>query len=321
MGQQGRAREFDTVTIAGFAAIALLIELVLLRVATRTAINIPGLGEIEIGFRVVSELGRLAFNAAVILVAATIVGLLLTAASRRRWALVGVLGAFLAAAVAAPLDLVSEPATDVVIVLAIVAVPILGVISRDTPVVRVIPSFLFAAAFAVAAVPTIVGKTVPGTTLPVTGILTVAELLALAAAASLVILVWGRPQRRPVVISVLTGGALAGLLAAQPATIETLMLWNLGLAGYFGPVAYGAAFGAALYAALTALGRKDRLTAIGIACLVAGGIGLHSTLQSASVFIGVLALSQSNSFRATATRRTDVAAAPPTAPKASVIAG
>lgn len=292
-----RFHDFDTVAIATWAVVALGTELVILRLLTRTAIHIPGLGEVEIGIRVFSEIGRIAFNAALILVFALLVAMTIDAWRRARWPLLVALVGFLAVAIAAPLGWLPESIIDSVTIGVVVAAPLLGWLSGGGSLRTSIPSFLFSSAFAVAAIPTVVGKAQPATTLPVSGMLNVAEALALAAAFSLLMRVWGRPQRRSLIIAAVAAVVTAGMLAAQPATIEILMLWNLGLAGYFSPVVYGVAAGVCAYAASVSIRRGQPTVALGIAFVIAGGIGLHSTLQSASFLIGVLVLAYPDVIR------------------------
>ena len=292
-----RSHDFDTVAIATIAVFALLTELVILRLVTRTAIHIPGLGTFAAEFRLLSEFGRIAFNTAVILVFALLIAMVIDTALKMRWPLLVALVGFLVVAIAAPLGWLPEALIDSVTVVVIVAAPLLGWLSGDGSLRRSIPSLLFSSAFAVAAIPTVVGKAQPETTLPVSGMLNVAEALALAAAFSLLIRVWGRPQRRSLIIAGVVGVAAAGMLAAQPATIEILMLWNLGLAGYFSPAVYGLAAAVCTYAAATSIRRGQPTVALGIAFVIAGGIGLHSTLQSASFLIGVLVLAYPDVIR------------------------
>lgn len=282
--------DFDTVALATWTAIALATELVVLRLLTRTAIHIPGLGEIEAGIRFFSEVGRIAFNAALILVFALLVAMTIDAVNKTRWPLVVALAAVLGIAIVAPLGWLPEPIIDLITIVVVIAAPLLGWLSRNGSLKRSSPSMLFSTAFTVAALPTLVGKAHPGTTLPVVGMLNVAEALALVGAFSLLILVWGRPRWSALIVAALVGVATAGMLAAQPATIEILMLWNLGLAGYFSSVVYGVAAGMFAYAAVTSAQRGQPAVALGVVFVITGGIGLHSTLQSASFFIGVLIL-------------------------------
>lgn len=292
-----QSHDFDTVAIATWATVALLTELLILRLLTRTAIHIPGLGEVAAGIRFFSEVGRIAFNAALILTFALLLAMTIDTVIKKRWPLFVALVGFLLVAIAAPLGWLSESVIDSVTIAVIVAAPLLGWLSGNGSLRQSLPSLLFSSAFAVAAVPTVVGKAQPRAILPVSGMLNVAEALALIAAFSLLIRVWGRPQRRSLIIAAVVGVVTAGMLAAQPATVEILMLWNFGLAGYFPPLVYGLAAAVFAYAAATSIRRGQPTVAIGIAFVIVGGIGLHSTLQSASFFIGVLVLAYPDVIR------------------------
>jgi hypothetical protein len=97
-------------------------------------------------------------------------------------------------------------------------------------------------------------------------------------------------------------GSVAGIfvlaiLVAQPSTVEILMLWNLGLAGYFHPLIYAAGTACVVYAAHGAWTLSDRSVAIGAALVIAGGIGLHSTIQSAAFLMGVVVLADPSVVR------------------------
>lgn len=291
-----RSLDVDTVALATWAAIALATELAILRLLTRTAIHIPGLGEIEAGIRIFSEAGRIAFNAALILVFALLVAMTIDAVNKARWPLVVALAAVVGVAIVAPLGWLPEPVTDLITMVVVVAAAVLGWLSSDGSLKRSVPALLFATAFVVAALPTLVGKAHPGTTLPVVGMLNVAEALALIGACSLLSLVWGRPRWSALIVATVVGVVTAAMLAAQPATIEILMLWNLGLAGYFPSVVYGVAAGMFAYAAVTSAQRGQPGVALGVVFVITGGIGLHSTLQSASFFLGVLVLAYPHSL-------------------------
>lgn len=153
-----RSHDFDSVAIATIAVVALLTELIILRLVTRTAIHIPGLGTFEAEFRLLSELGRIAFNAAVILVFALLIAMTIDAFIKMRWPLLVALLGFLVVAISAPFGWLPEALIDSVTIIVIVAAPLLGWLSGDGSLRRSIPSLLFSSAFAVAALPTVVGR-------------------------------------------------------------------------------------------------------------------------------------------------------------------
>jgi hypothetical protein len=98
--------------ISGLLGIAALVELVLLRVGTRTLVHIPGLGRYEAPISILAELGRFAYYLAVVCLVTTLTLLAYQALRIRTPRLVvigiGVLG-FLAAAGAGRLGVISTP--------------------------------------------------------------------------------------------------------------------------------------------------------------------------------------------------------------------
>ncbi|MCB1246228.1 MAG: hypothetical protein KDB69_03065 [Acidimicrobiia bacterium] len=288
--ERSRLSGVDTLAIAGYATVALLVELVVLRLVTRTAIHVPGLGAVEPGIRLISEIGRIAFYAAAVLLPVLIVAMAINAWLAARWSLVIVLAGLVGVVVVAPTGWLAESVVDVVTVGAVLAAPLFGIRSADRPFVSFVPSSLFAVAFAVAAIPTVVSKVRPGATLPVVGLLAAAEVLAIVAAMSTLLCVRGRPRRRSVIVAGIASVTISAMLAYQPSTVEVLMLWNFGLAGYLHPIAYGLAGAACALAACESILRRTPAVALGISFVVAGGVGLHSTLQSAAFVVGVLIL-------------------------------
>jgi hypothetical protein len=277
--------------IALIGALLLLVELVALRVLTRTAIHIPGLARVEIGYRLVSEIGRVAFSAGVVLVVALIVAVAAKAAGSGRMQLASVLFFFLATAAMAALGVAPEAVIDLVTVIAVVAVPItcLARTSKSWSWTRLSP-VLFVVAFVLSAVPSILGKVAPGLGMPVTGIWKTAEAVALVAGLALVARASGPISLRSALVGLVAASLALVSLTTQPAATETLMLWNLGLAGYFPPVFYSAAIACVVYAVHHTWIVGDRSIAVGVAFIVAGGIGLHSTIQSAAFLMGIVIL-------------------------------
>jgi hypothetical protein len=106
-------------------------------------------------------------------------------------------------------------------------------------------------------------------------------------------------RRAPLLIG--AGVALATFMAllASPATVKILLLWNFGLAGYFPAFFYAVAFGALAFTALSSRS-TDAPLALGLALLVFGGLGLHSSYQSGLVLLGLVALATTNPTRETA---------------------
>ena len=71
---------------------------------------------------------------------------------------------------------------------------------------------------------------------------------------------------------------------------KILLLWNVGLAGYLPSVLYGIAAGAVVYTIVVLRATGRRTSAIGLALLFMGGIGLHSTYQTGLVLAGLALL-------------------------------
>jgi hypothetical protein len=301
-----RPRGLDTATIARYGALVLVAELVTLRVASRTAVHIPGLDSVAVGFEVLSEIGRLAFYAAVVLVAMLMMSLTVDAVADRQLPVAIVVGGFLLVAAMAALGRISEPIVDAAAMVAVVAVPLTS--GRHLSLGRRVAPALFAVAFVLGGVPTAAAKAFPGLGLPVVELFIAAEALAVAAAIALPARSPGRPERRSVIVATLAAGIVFGALVLQPATVETLMLWNLGLAGYFSPAVYAIAAAAIGYTLHRSWVVGDRHTVVAIGLLVAGGLGLHSSLQSAAFLVGIVVLLQPKA--AGSASRTPTAASP-----------
>lgn len=284
--------------IASLGALVLMIELVALRVFTRTAIHIPGLERVAIGYRLVSEIGRFAFGTGIVLVVALVVIVATDGALRGRRPLASILFGFLTVAVLAAFGVIPAVVVDVATILAIVAIPFACFSHRSgTWTTTSLSPALFVAAFALSGLPTIAGEIAPEFGTPVAGMWATAEALALLAGVALLARTELPVVRRSVFVGSAAGFVVFVSLVAQPSPTEILMLWNLGLAGYFHPVVYAAAIASLLYSVHFAWTMGDRSVAIGVAFIVAGGIGLHSTIQSAAFLMGVVILSDPFAIR------------------------
>jgi hypothetical protein len=297
----GRALEPYLYPIALLTVAALLIELVALRLLTRTAIHIPGLERVEFGYRLVSEVGRLAFAAGIVLIVCLIVVAAVDGGLRGRPGLTLVLYGFLTAAALAAVGFIGDIAVSIVTVLAVAAVPF---VCRPRGSARrawsQISPTLFVVAFVVAALPMIAREMVLDLGIPVLGMWQAGEALAILAGIALVARAPGPLKWRSALFGSLAGGFVLVSLVSQPSTVEILMLWNLGLSGYFHPLFYAAATAGVVYGAHGAWRLGDRSVAIGAALVVAGGIGLHSAIQSAAFLIGVVILADPSVARTTA---------------------
>ncbi len=275
--------------VTGLVAAA---ELLILRLFTRTAIHIPGVTRLEVVFVPIAEIGRFAFYLASVLL---LVCLLLMARElvRRRSASSSLAGSgivlFLVVGVLARLGSIPEADLDWAVVCAIVLLMpwAVGGLPRGAR----LPVILFAGAFVLAAIFGMDQMAGGGgrwadASWPAVG----GEVLALAAALSMPLLAGGAGGRRALTWGLGAAAMTSGALLANASTTRILLLWSFGLAGYLPGVAYGAAVGAVVYAIVALRRRGNGTLAWGVAFLFMGGIGLHSTYQSALVLVGLAVL-------------------------------
>ena len=272
------------------AALVAVVELSVLRIFTRTIVHIPGARDVSPALSVIADFGRFAYYLSCVMVIATIGVLLATFAARdsaRAALALGSLGVFVAAASGARLGLVGDGATSATVVASVLGMGF--VTAWDlAPRARVVVAG-FVAAFVLAGFDALAGTGLP--TIADRGALRLAsEVLAVGAVACSPLLARTRPDRVSLVVGVVTGTAVMGSLATNASTTKILLLWNFGLPGALPAIAYGLALGA--FACTIALLWRggDRLTVAALALLVAGGIGLHSTYQSALVVTGLALL-------------------------------
>lgn len=264
---------------------AVLAELLILRTATRTAIHIPGIDRFEVPFRAVAESGRFAYYLAVVLVVVTLVAMVVGGLRSSSPLVASGAGLFLVAAVAGRAGIIDD--------LSLAGLVVIGVIVASAGAMRLAPRIvrpsmaLFAAAFVVSGVRSGAQLVTGAAPRPTAWLLVLAEGLAVAAPA---LLAW-RLRRSAtaglVLAGLVVGGSVTAALVAVPATTKILMLWNLGLAGYFPAAVYGLATGAAGYGLAVLIRAGEHRLVIAIGLLLAGGIGLHSTYQSALVVSGI----------------------------------
>ena len=270
--------------------IAAAFELIVLRVATRTAIHIPGISRIETPYRTTAEIGRLAYYVSVVL----IVTMLIVVLWRRvttggRWLSGLAIGWFLVVAGSTRLGLTAD-STLAWSVVGSVGILLPAAIRRFER--RMLPVLLFGVSFVVAGVhsATQAGGLATSVLGPAPdGLLPLAEGLALLSCVLSPMLVGARVRRGPVVAGV--GVALVTFIAllVSPATIKIILLWNFGLAGHFPTVLYGLAFGALVFTVLSARTTDPHL-AFGLALIAIGGLGLHNSYQSGLVILGLATL-------------------------------
>lgn len=275
--------------LVGATAVATGVELLVLRLFTRTAIHIPALEQLAPLYHAAAWVGRFAFHAAVVLLALSllvlVVDLARTGAGDGRLASTAA-GVFLGAAVAARAGWIDAPTTAAVVV---ASVGVLAWCAAHEAGRAAIPLLCFGGAFTLAGADAVFrdvaatgGSFVASDVLPYA-----AEVLAIAAAVTSPLVVASRPHRRSIFVGTLVGVTVAGAIVVNGATIKILALWNFGLAGVLPTLCYGVAAGALTITIVTAWRTRDRVLVVAFLLLVAGGIGLHSTYQSGLVVAGL----------------------------------
>jgi hypothetical protein len=264
--------------LASMAAVAGLTELLLLRIATRTAIHIPGIDRLAIVYRIVADGGRLAYYLAVVMLAFGLVAAAIELYRRGHPAAATAVGLVVAAGAAGRLGWLPADLLDALVIVLIVGLAI-GV-ARPLPYLRRLPVLLYATAFTIAGLLSPVGADV--------------RLASEVAAAGAMVVVAGLAMKGADRASIVAGGAVAAValvaLVASPSTARILLLWNTGLAGSLPSVVYAVGCGGVVVAVMR-LWRTGRLgPAVGLCLVVVAGIGLHSTYQSALAVLGLAVL-------------------------------
>jgi len=261
-------------------------EFLLLRIFTRTAIHLPGIQEVTVPYTVLTEAGRLGYYLATVLLVVLLAGAgaallrVHSAPARLGAAAIVGYGGIAAAAAAGSMDQAVLAVASVASVLALAP----WAAGRLSPLGRV-PVVLYLSAFALAALFAL-GQTTGTPSLTHPDVLLAAESLALAFGVAAPLLT-GRADRITSIAAIAAGVAVCGLLAGNASTGKVLALWSVGLAGYFPAITYGCAAAGATYAAVAAWRGGARLLCTGIVLLLLGGVGLHSTYQTALVVAGL----------------------------------
>jgi hypothetical protein len=315
--------------LPGLLVAAALVELLLLRTATRTLIHIPGLGRFEAPIRVIAEVGRFAYYlAAVSLVTVLVIRTFreLQSGSPRRVVIGAGLALFLGTAAAGRFGVFPLPLVGIVSLAALILV--VASIGRGR---RAVPVLFFVLA-TVAAGTTVLELGLPGdlTGRQVDGLLLTAEIGLILSAVTAPILLTDRPDRRAVWVGLGVAAITTGAFAADPSTVSILVLWNLGVPGWLPGLTYAVAAGSLAATLWSALVSGRRSTAAGLLLLAAGGIGMISTYQTGLVLAGLLFLSDGIAeHRVSATTRqpgfvidrgrSQLPVGPPSSPQPSVI--
>ena len=274
------------VVILGFASV---VELAILRTFTRTAIHVPALEQLQEPYEWVASAGRYAYFVSVGLVFPALAILATRMGALKhpsRWLAIVAIGAFSIASLGAAAELAPIFLLDAVTIWAVALLAIATASSVPRPVMAV-PLAAFAIAFGLSGAYTALPDAGAGQP---SSLLDGAELAGLTFAISLPLLV-ARPHDRAATIAgvAVTAFALAFFLG-NGSTSRFLLLWNVGLSGTLPGVAYAAAAGAIAFSGVQFWRSGSPLAASGVLLLVAGGIGLQSSYQSALAIAGIAAL-------------------------------
>lgn len=270
-------------------------ELLVLRVFTRTIIHIPGAQDAAVVLGLVADAGRFAYYLAAVLLVITLallVGDLVRRGSPRAVTAAATVLMFIATSTVARAGLVS----DLLVATATGAcvLTLACVVTSSAHGYGRLLAICFVAGYACSTVFTALSPT-PLRVDRVAGsptLLFVAEALVLAGATLLPLVVRVRRDRLAALVGLVAGLGVLGMLTANASTTKILLLWNIGLSGYFPDVVYAVAFGALVYTVIALARSGNHLRSLAILLVLAGGIGLHSTYQTGLVVagLGVLAL-------------------------------
>ncbi|MCK6565924.1 MAG: hypothetical protein HUU14_07340 [Dehalococcoidia bacterium] len=278
--------------LAGLA-VASVIELLVLRTFTRTAVHIPALSELRDPYEALASFGRYAYY-----VSAVLLILSLPFAVTRLWgrgdlyarvAAVAVV-VFAITAALARADVANVILIDVLTVGVVVMAASAAAARMDPRGALVVGAF--AAAFALQGGSAMLQDAASQGygSYETRWMLWSAEWLALAFAVASPVGFAARPSRLALVLASVAGLVLFAALVANGSTTKILLLWNEGLAGTLPSVAYGVGAAALLATLLGLLAQRRMLALTGFVLLITGGIGLHSTYQTGLVVAGMAAL-------------------------------
>ena len=273
-------------SFTGGLGIAVALELVLLRTGTRTLIHIPELGRYEVSIGILAEVGRLAFYTSLVLLIATL-GFLAwsswTTQEGPRRLIGGMVGAFLLVALLGRLGLVTASAVAWISLLVMV-----GVLLAGWGGTRSLPATFYVTAWAAASWSVLgqgAGGGLSGAQVDVAVVL--AEALLILAGVFSPLLIRGRVSKPALVAGVVTVGLVAAGFSVGGSTLAILTLWNLGVPGWFAPLAWGLALGGLVVTLWSAIAHRLVPVACAVLLMVAGGVGPISTYQTALALTAV----------------------------------
>lgn len=280
----------DATALVLVLAVASVIELAILRTFTRTAIHIPALEQMQQPYEWLAGTGRYAYFVSLALLLPVLALLAVRVASlhhRAKWLAVFSLAVFGLSAGLSAAGALSATALGATTVWTVLLLSSAVGVALGAPRASAIPAVCLGVAFALSGAYTLL----PGFEVHAqpAWLLDGAELFAVAFALSLPLVVAGRD--RPAVIAGLCVGCLAlAVFLGNGSTSRFLLLWNVGLAGTLPSFVYAAAAGTLSFAAVQLHRSGSVMAGLGVVLLVTGGIGLHSSYQSALVVAGLGAL-------------------------------
>ena len=275
--------------LSGWLAVAVVFELVVLRTGTRTLIHIPGLGRFDISIGALSELGRFGYYLALVLVISTLIYV-----GWRSWARGTIAGrlvggaawSFIVIGLLGRFGVVPMATVTWLSLLLMVVVLVAGWSGA-----RSIPVAFFVIA-SISASWSVLGQASGGglSGPAVDTAVVVAEAGLILAGVSTPLLVRGRVTKPALVAGLVSVVVVAAGLSVGGSTLAILTLWNLGVPGWFAPIAHALALGGMVLTSWSAIADRDAITACGVLLILAGGVAPISTYQTALALTAVILL-------------------------------
>ncbi|MCZ2111756.1 MAG: hypothetical protein LC118_19720 [Dehalococcoidia bacterium] len=284
---------------AAWLAAAAVIELIILRSFTRTAIHIPGMEEMATPYRVLTLAGRFDYYVAAVLVGGCLPLAALALGGRcGRAGLVAAagVGLFAMTAFATRAGILGDllPPALVTVSLGLIVLA-LTFIDRRTGLAMGV----YLAAFALASADA-VGQAAAQAGFPQLdgrSLLWASEVVAVAATVCIFFAFRAGRERRSSQLGIVVAVVTAVVLIGGASTAKILLLWNQGMTGTLPAIVYAVAVGL-ITATVSGLVRERRwLAASALVLVVLGGLGLHSTYQSGLAVIGLAAMMLSANAR------------------------
>lgn len=281
------ARQPRTYDLALWAGCVAVVELLLLRIGTRTLVHIPGVDTLSGPLAWLSETGRFAYYLSLVLVAAVGWALLRSrwvSDSSFKWSGGLALAVFVPAAAGGAVGVLSPPLVGWASLIALVPL-VVGSATRGR---AAIPVLLWIAAVWSSGLAVLLqgrGGGLTGDT--VAGLLQMGDILAVAGAAAFPLLLSNRPSRGPLLTGVALAAVVVALLSLASSTTTILALWAFGITASLPPLFYALAAAGMAIAVHQAILDDDRRTVAATLLVLAGGIGLVSTYQTGLVVVGL----------------------------------